>query len=208
MNTEIILIADVSGSMQGILTDAVGGIKTFIEEQRKVPGAARISLFTFNSHVEHLLDAVDIQSAELPELRADGMTALNDAMGMALESCGKRIAEEKWADKVIVMITTDGMENASTDYTPTRVREMVRHAEDNGWQFIFAAANQDAVMSAQSAGITRGMAANYSATAQGTRDLYATMSMSVTSMRASADNIGAVTTPVSSLTSSGNGGAA
>lgn len=208
MNTEIILIADVSGSMQSILPDAVGGIKTFIEEQRKVPGAARISLFTFATYVANPLTAVDIHSAELPELRADGMTALNDAMGTALESCGKRIAEEKWADKVIVMITTDGMENASTDYTPTRVREMVRHAEDNGWQFIFAAANQDAVMSAQSAGITRGMAANYSATAQGTRDLYATMSMSVASMRASTDNIGAVTTPVSSLTSGGNGGAA
>lgn len=203
MNTEII-ITDISGSMAPIMRDAIGGINTFLEEQKKVPGEARVSAFYFSNIVAQDLDAVDLKSIRTPiggGIIASGMTALNDAIGTALDRCGRRIAEQKWADSVIVMVTTDGQENCSTDYGAARIREMVKHAEDHGWKFIFAAANQDAVMAAQGVGITRGVAANYSATAQGSKDLYASMSVTVTSMRAGADNVGAVAGPISSLSS-------
>lgn len=183
MKTEIIIITDTSGSMAFLMEDATGGINSFIEEQKKVPGEARVSIFTFDSHVHQVLDAVDVASVKPIVLHANGMTALHDAIGTALDKCGKRIAEQKWADQVIVMITTDGQENSSREYTGERVREMVKHAEDNGWKFIFAAANQDAFASAQSVGITCGVATPYQASAKGTETLYATMSASVTSLR-------------------------
>jgi Mg-chelatase subunit ChlD len=184
MKTEIIIITDTSGSMGLLAADAAGGINAFIDEQRQLPGEAKVTHYAFDSSVRVDFSAKPIADVPTVKLMCTGMTAMNDAIGTALEECGKRIADEKWADQVIVLITTDGQENSSTRYTPQRVREMVQHAEANGWKFIFAAANQDAVMSAQMYGINNGLAANYQATPAGTRDVYASMSATVTSLRA------------------------
>ena len=172
MNTEIIIITDVSRSMFGLANDASAGLDAFIQEQRKTPGEARVTSVIFAAR--HLLQfaAKPIEEVEKFSLQIGGITAMLDAIGSTLESQGKRIAQEKWADAVVVVITTDGEENASREYTVGRIKEMITHAESKGWKFIFMAANQDAFLSGAALGISAQSTRNVAPTGAGVRDSY------------------------------------
>ena len=87
-------------------------------------------------------------------------------------------------EHTIFVITTDGMENASRHYSDREVKQMIKKEEEKyGWEFLFLAANIDAVETAERYGIRRERAANYNATKEGTDAMYACMSMAVESIR-------------------------
>lgn len=186
MNTEIILITDESGSISMIKTAVEEGFNSFIEEQKKLPGEAVVSHCLF--HTEPRMEYQGYRLDQVPKLtlRPNGGTALFDAICTTLERQGKRIAEEKWADQVIVVISTDGEENSSKTHGLADVRRMIGHAEQHGWQFIFMAANQDAFLSAQNLGMTRAVTQTYAATPQGARGSYAGLTASVAQFRSAA----------------------
>lgn len=190
MNTEIIVITDRSGSMQTIARDVIGGYNAFLKEQKAAPGEAKLTYTQFDDKYEVVSAAVPISAA--PELTDKtfvprGSTALFDAIGRTLNEQGARIATEKWAELVIVCVITDGGENASREYTSDRVKEMTKHAEANGWKFIFLAANQDAFAAARSFGSTGAYAGNFQANAAGVQMAYASTSATVTSLRSGLD---------------------
>jgi uncharacterized protein YegL len=153
MNTEIIVITDRSGSMASIRKDANGGFDNFIREQKEVPGACRVTQIMFDSEVETQYTAKPLTEVPPLDLQPRGQTALLDAIGQAMNVQGARIANEKWADLVVVTIITDGGENASREYKPEQIKTMIEHAEKNGWKFIFLAANQDGFAVGQSYGV-------------------------------------------------------
>lgn len=184
MNTEIIVITDRSGSMTIIREDANGGFAAFIDEQKKVKGEARVTQVMFDDRIETPYEAKPLADVPPLNLEPRGMTALYDAIGQALNTQGKRIHDENWAELVIVVIITDGMENASKEYSCERVAEMIRHAEKNGWKFVFLAANQDAFATGASLNINPQFTQNYAANAVGTRMVYADASATVASLRA------------------------
>ena len=110
------------------------------------------------------------------------------AEGLAeLRSLGKRLSETPEAErpgKVIVAILTDGYENASTNYTYEKVAERVRHQQETySWEFVFLAANQDAVLSAAKLAISAEDAISFDATPAGTHVAYARMSDAVSERR-------------------------
>lgn len=153
--TEIVCIVDRSGSMGAIAAEAIGGFNRFLAEQKRLPGAARLSLVLFDHDYRLVVDAVDIR--QVPPLDAAtyvprGMTALRDAVGRTIDTVAARLAaavEEEQPAQVIVAILTDGLENASTDYHPTQIMDMIEERRrDHGWQFVFLAANQEAVATA------------------------------------------------------------
>ena len=110
-----------------------------------------------------------------------------EAIGGAIHHIGnihKYARPEDVPAHTLFFITTDGMENASRNYTSQRVKEMIRRQEEKyGWEFLFVAANIDAVETAQNLGIRRDCAANYEQTGEGTGNMYACVSSLVSSVR-------------------------
>ena len=190
--TEIVFILDRSGSMAGLEDDTIGGFNAMIQKQKAEDGEAYVSTVLFDNHTEVIHDRVDIQKIQ-PMTRKDydvrGCTALLDAVGKSIHHIGnvhKYAREEDRPEKTIFVITTDGMENASREYSYERVRKMIQHEKEKyGWEFLFLGANIDAAKEAARFGIDEDCAANYHADRQGTAVIYEAMSEAVCNVRAS-----------------------
>ena len=189
--TEIVFILDRSGSMAGLEGDTIGGFNAMIEKQKQEPGEAVVSTVLFDHLSEVIHDRVDlgkIQPLTRKEYYVRGCTALLDAVGRAIHHIGnvhKYAREEDRPEKTLFVITTDGMENASREYTYDRVRRMIgRQKERYGWEFIFLGANIDAAREAARFGINAEHAANYHADGKGTAVIYEAVSEAVCNVRA------------------------
>ena len=189
--TELVFILDRSGSMSGLENDTIGGFNAMIEKQKREAGEAYVSTVLFDNHREVIHDRVDIQKVE-PMTREQyyvrGSTALLDAVGKSIRHIAnvhKYAREEDRPEKTLFIITTDGMENASHEYSYERVRKMIEHEKGKyGWEFIFLGANIDAAKEAARFGIDESRAANYHADSVGTAVIYEAMSEAVCSVRA------------------------
>jgi len=189
--TEIVFILDRSGSMGGLESDTIGGYNAMLKKQQAEKGEAVITTVLFDDQYELLHDRINLKAVAPiteKEYYVRGTTALLDAIGRTIHkiaSVQKRTAEDYRASKVMFVIATDGMENASREYSYEKVREKVeQHKERDGWEFIFLGANIDAVETAGRFGITADKAANYHADSEGTQLNYAVMSEAITDFRA------------------------
>lgn len=153
--TEIAYLLDRSGSMEPLREAAVTAFNDFLRVQLDVPGDARLTLVQFDDAYEVPVAALPVQ--EVPQLTAAtyeprGSTALLDAIGRTILDFDRRLAGVAAADqpgKVIFAIFTDGFENASREFTAGRIGDLIReHREAKGWEFLFLAANQDAIATA------------------------------------------------------------
>ena len=188
--TELVFILDRSGSMAGLEADTIGGFNAMIEKQRGEPGEAVISTVLFDNETEVIHDRVSLDRVPaLTEKEYDvrGCTALLDAVGGAIHHIGnvhKYAREEDRPERTLFIFTTDGMENASREYTYDRVRKMIEHEREKyGWEFLFLGANIDAAREAARFGISEDRAANYHADREGTAVVYEAMSEAVCSVR-------------------------
>ena len=190
--TEIVFILDRSGSMAGLEDDTIGGFNAMIQKQQDEEGEAYVSTVLFDNYTEVIHDRLDIQKIQ-PMTRMDyyvrGCTALLDAVGKSIRHIGtvhKYAREEDRPEKTIFVITTDGMENASREYSYERVRKMIEHQQEKySWEFLFLGANIDAAKEAARFGITEDRAANYHADSVGTAVIYEAVSEAVCNVRAS-----------------------
>ena len=188
--TELVFILDRSGSMAGFEADTIGGFNATIEKQKEQEGKVYVSTVLFDNTSEVIHDRINIDDIK-PMTRRDyqvrGCTALLDAIGGAIHHVGnihKYARAEDVPEHTIFVITTDGMENASYRYSSERVKEMIkRQTEKYGWEFIFLAANIDAVETAENIGIRKERAANYRQTKDGVYRSYCAMSEAITSVR-------------------------
>ena len=192
-DTELVFIIDRSGSMSGFEEDTIGGFNAMIEKQKGGEGEVFVSTVLFDNESEVVHDRVPLESIKpmtSEDYRVQGCTALLDAIGGAIHHIGnihKYARREDVPKHTIFVITTDGMENASREYSGARVKEMIkRQTEKYGWEFIFVAANIDAVDAAEKIGIRRERAANYRQSPKGFEACYASMSEFVTMKRMAA----------------------
>ncbi len=190
--TEIVFILDRSGSMAGLEKDTIGGFNSMIERQRAQTGEALISTVLFDSTTEVIHDRVSLQKIEpMTEKQyfVRGCTALLDAIGGAIHHIGnvhKYAREEDRPEHTLFVITTDGMENASRNYSSDRVKQMIeRQKTKYNWEFLFLGANIDAVETAGKFGIQADRAVNYHSDKKGTALNYEVLSDAITSIRAS-----------------------
>lgn len=188
--TELVFILDKSGSMAGLESDTIGGFNALVDKQAKEPGEARITTVLFNHGYELLHDRIPLNGvAPLTEkdYEVGGTTALLDAIGATIQKIGnaqKRTNEAERAGKVMFVITTDGLENASSEYTHEKIRAMIaRHKEEYKWDFLFLGANIDAVATAKKFGIAEEFAAEYLADSQGTELNFKALNQAVSSFR-------------------------
>ena len=188
--TELVMILDRSGSMNGHESDTIGGYNSMLKKQRETEGEVLVSTVLFDDKSEVLYDRVPLE--KLPEMTEKeyyvrGCTALLDAVGGAIHHIGnvhKYAREEDRPEKTIVVITTDGLENASRRYTYDKVKQMVEHQKEKyGWEFLFLGANIDAFETAGRFGITEDRAANYNSDHEGTVLNYEVLAETVSRMR-------------------------
>lgn len=191
--TELVFILDRSGSMAGLEADTIGGYNAMLEKQKKEVGEATVTTVLFDDQYELLHDRIDLQGIRPitdREYYVRGCTALLDAIGKTIQkiaSVQRHTAPEQRADKVLFVITTDGMENASREYTYEKIHALVeRQKREYGWEFLFLGANIDAIGTAKRFGIGADRAVNYHADSEGTRLNYQVVSDTVSCMRAGA----------------------
>ena len=196
--TELVMILDRSGSMGGLESDTIGGYNSMLQKQKEAAGEVLVSTVLFDDQSEVLYDRVPLD--RMPrmtekEYYVRGCTALLDAVGRAIHHIGnvhKYAREEDRPEKTIFVITTDGMENASHEYSYEQVKMMVESQKEKyGWEFLFLGANIDAIKTAGRFGITADRAANYKSDHVGTALNYEVLGETVCKMRASAKPVDA-----------------
>ena len=188
--TELVFILDCSGSMAGLEADTIGGFNSLIAKQQKTPGEAYVSTVLFNQNRRVIHDRVNIQDVSpMTEetYTVCGSTALLDAVGSAVHHIGnihKYARPEDVPEKTMFIITTDGMENSSREYSLQKVKSMIeRQKEKYNWDFLFLGANMDAVSVAGRFGISPEHSVTYVADREGTALNYDVLSDAVSMRR-------------------------
>lgn len=189
--TELVFILDRSGSMGGLESDTIGGFNSFIKNQSKIEGKTTVTTVLFDDKCEVLWDGVDANKIKLTnkEYFIRGTTALLDAVGKTINIVGARLAstsEDKKPSKVIFAITTDGLENASKEYSYEEIHEMIGHQKEKyNWDFIFLGANIDVEAEAENLGISKNDAFSFIADSEGINHLYNSLDACISKKRKS-----------------------
>lgn len=185
--TFIAALLDRSGSMESIKDDTAGGFDAFIAEQAKQGGRVEVTLAQFDTEFEYVYHQLPIGAVPPLRLEPRGGTALLDGVGRLVTDMGRVLAARPAAERpglVVVVITTDGQENSSREWTVAKLRELITQQQDvYRWKFVFLGANIDAVQTGASYGIPMASSLTYAASSMGTRSAYAMASGLVTNMR-------------------------
>jgi len=189
--TEIVCILDESGSMAGLEKDTIGGFNAMIQKQKKEEGKAFVTTLLFSTGMKVVHDRLDVR--EVPPMTdkdycPGGCTALLDTVGTAIQhfrTIHKYARPQDVPGQTLFVITTDGMENASHQFSAGQIREMIGEQKKAGWEFLFLGANIDALSTAEDLGIGADRAANFHCDTVGTRINYQAVCDAVSDVRAS-----------------------
>lgn len=187
--TEIIFLLDRSGSMSGLEQETIAGFNAFIEKQIPKKGETYVTTVLFDGQYEILWNGLEAKNVTLTEKEyyVRGCTALLDAVGKTILDVGYRLSRVNEMDRpgnVIVVITTDGMENASREFTYEKVKQLIKHQQEKySWEFIFLGANIDAAKEADSLGIALDNAFAFEASKKGVEIMYDMVCEAVTEKR-------------------------
>ena len=176
--THILIVLDASGSMSSIQDDITGSFNEFLKKQREEPGKTVFDLYQFSDESKRIVKSADLAKFHddlMAKYECSGCTALNDAVCTAIDTVGHEFAdmpEPERPEHVLCVIITDGMENASREFTTKDVRDRIRHQQDvYKWDFQFLAANQDAFAAGESIGLDRDACMNFIADKAGVKDM-------------------------------------
>lgn len=185
--THIIFLIDRSGSMDSIKVDMEGGIKTYLEEQKLLPGKCTITAAQFDTSYEILHSLKDINKIEGIKINPRGGTALIDSMVKLIKEAGKELynlPEEERPEKVLFITITDGEENSSFESTNSQLAELIKEQEEKYlWQFTYLGANQDAFGVANNIGINYTKSMNYNISKVGISKMFSKLASASTRFR-------------------------
>jgi len=190
--TDITFLLDRSGSMERNTADTIGGFNGFLKEQQELEGEATFTLIQFAGVGETVpyktVNIKDQEKLNTTTYRATGSsTAYLDALGKAINDTGNRLhelRESQKPEKVVFVIMTDGLENASREFSKSTIREMIQHQEEKyNWQFVFMGANFDAVAEGGKFGINVNRAYTYNADSVGFAGAYGATSKNLSNYR-------------------------
>lgn len=187
--TELVFILDRSGSMAGLEADTIGGFNGMLQKQKKADGKVLVTTVLFNHKSQTIHDRVAIDKVPLlaeNDYCVGGCTALLDAVGETVEhikNIHKYARTEDVPQHTLFVITTDGMENASTKYSYAQVKRLIEQQKELGWEFLFFGANIDAVDVGRDLGIDKERVANFNNDAKGINLNFAAVSEAVSCLR-------------------------
>ena len=166
-NLDLVFVMDRSGSMSGSEEDTIGGFNSFIEREKEKGLKTSVTTVLFDDHYEVLYTRKDINEVSKltrEEYWVRGCTALLDAIGKTINTLDKEID-----NKVLFVIMTDGMENASREYSKEQIRNLIN---SHDWEFIYIGADIDSYSEAGSIGIRKSRIANYQKSKEGFEEVY------------------------------------
>jgi len=190
--TEIIFVIDRSGSMSGIASDVIGGFNEFIKKQREVLEGklCKVSAYKFDDVYETIFENVDLCNVNLltsKDFEPRGSTALLDAVGRTIDNVGLRLyntLEEDRPERVLIVVITDGRNNASVEYTIEQVKSKIeQQTQVYNWDFAYIGANQDAWAVGTGYNVAASSTLNYVADSLGVCDMFDKLDKSITSYR-------------------------
>lgn len=178
--TQIVMVLDRSGSMDTISKATVEGINSFIKEQKAAEGEAYMTLVQFDNEYQ-----VDYKEKPLNEVEnlINGKTFIPRATTALYDAIGRTINELSTADDVIFVIVTDGAENASKEFSREQVFEKIEAKKKEGWNFLFLAANQDAMKTGGSLGIAANNSMTFNANDASVENMYMNFSSKISNYR-------------------------
>ena len=166
---DIVFLLDRSGSMGGMESDTIGGYNSYIEKLKNEN--ALVTTVLFDNEYEILTDRVDISKVKKLNKKnyyVRGCTALLDAIGKTI-----RYIDYKTNHKVLFIITTDGLENASVEFNSSQIKELIQGHKN--YEFIYLGADIDSYSEAASIGIKRENTSNYVKSKRGTAKMFGAM---------------------------------
>lgn len=196
--TELVFILDRSGSMYSMKEEAIGGFNSFLKEQQGLPDEANLTLVLFDNNYDLIYNGKNIKAVEPLNdntYTLGGTTALLDAVGRTINDVGKRLTANvkcgscghetlKPKGKVLIAVLTDGLENASSDFKKSQINEMIdKQRKEFDWQFMFLAANQDAIAEGTGLGMHVNTSVNYAFDKKGIKKGFSTLSANSTVFR-------------------------
>ena len=190
MKTELIFILDRSGSMHGLEQDTIGGFNGLIEKQKTESGEAIVSLLLFDDQQDLIIDKQSLENIKPltdREYYVRGCTALLDAIGGTVTRISRlqnETDESDRPDKTMVVIITDGLENASREFSYDKVKSLIEKKKKDNWEFMFLGANIDAIGEAGRFGIDEDYAVEYRCDSEGTALNYCCVSEAISDIRA------------------------
>jgi hypothetical protein len=164
---DLVFILDKSGSMIDLVDDTIGGFNSYIENEKETDENILVTLILFDTEYTVLYSRKPIDEVEKltrEQYFAGGCTALLDAIGRTIVSLDKEVN-----NKVLFVITTDGLENSSRRFSKSQVKELIQSHE---WEFLFIGADIDSYAEARALGIDRNHAANYERSPRGVRGVF------------------------------------
>ncbi len=191
--TELVFILDRSGSMFSMQEEAISGFNSFLKEQQSLPDDANLTLVLFDNNYDLIYNGKNIKGVEPLNSKTytlGGTTALLDAVGRTINDVNKRLTTkvacgscgheaQKPKGKVLVAVLTDGLENASSDFKKAQINKMIdKQKKEFDWQFMFLAANQDAISEGTGIGMHANTSVNYAFDSKGFKKGFSTLSAS------------------------------
>ena len=170
---ELVMVLDKSGSMSGLESDTIGGFNSMIEKEKKLDAKVNVTTVLFNDKIDTIYSREDIRRIKPltdKEYEVGGTTALLDAVGSTILKVARTEGIENKDTKVVFVIITDGLENASEEFTREKVKQMISDKQEKaGWDFIYLGANIDAEKEAANIGVNKKNAVTYRNTKSGVR---------------------------------------
>lgn len=183
--TQLIFILDKSGSMHGLEQDTIGGFNALLAKQKALGSSCLLTTVLFSDTYQLLHDRIDIHHVQdLTEAtyQVGGTTALLDAIGRTVS----RITKQETEEKVMMVIITDGQENASTEYSHVQVKQMIeKRQRESGWEFLFLGAGLDVIAQASQIGISTLQTRQFTADRDGIEQNFNMVCEAATRMRKS-----------------------
>jgi Mg-chelatase subunit ChlD len=182
------ILLDRSGSMMAIADDIVRGLNALLASQRVLPGQVIVTLAQFDSQdpFELLVDAVplrEVTDMARTSFQPRGSTPLFDAIGRLLSHVDRTgLGTDEGVDHVVAIIT-DGMENASHEYTRSAIFDLIQAKRDAGWVFIFLGSEPESYADAASIAVAPANRRSWARSSEGTAAMMDTMSGSLSSHR-------------------------
>ena len=167
-------VLDMSGSMKRVRTQTIDRFNEYIEKQRQDEdgGSALVSLTVFDSdwldnhkpRIKNVFEGLDLNDFEAiteKDYAPDGGTPLYDAIGCEINRVERLLERCAGKPDVYMIIITDGLNNTSREHTQESIKELTVGLQEEGWNFIYMGADQDAAQVGSTMGIHVGNTFSY-----------------------------------------------
>ncbi len=190
--THLSVILDRTGSMDSIRDDTIGGFNAFLEAQKALPGTATLTLVQFDSQDPYEVIHDFRPLWEVPALRRStfvprAATPLLDALGRGINDLDQRLGqlcEDAKPARVVLVVITDGEENASREFSRAQIQQMINHKQEHsGWQILFLSADLGAIQEALDRGVCESRVLAFDKNAEGVREAWASSSRNISDYR-------------------------